>query len=278
LKQRVLTAALLIPPVLLAVFLYNPFPFWILAVVAITIANAELCRLTGEKTIPPILGYLLLAATLIACRYSTRGHYGEPDTVSLSFLTTGLVLLAGIGAIAGTAIARGRRGSLVTLLAGLWIAAPLTALALLKYPFGDIVPTLDWSTPVLLAIVPLWVGDTLAIFIGKPFGKHLLAPKISPKKSVEGAVANLIGCVGGAIGIGCLTGASILVSVCSGFAAGTLGQAGDLLESAMKRSAGVKDSGNLLPGHGGLLDRIDSILLSAPVVALIVVTLGSVSG
>jgi phosphatidate cytidylyltransferase len=124
-------------------------------------------------------------------------------------------------------------------------------------------------------LVPLWIGDSLAIFAGRAFGKHLLAPKISPKKTIEGGIANLLGCISGGIGVAALIDQPAIVGILVGLATGILGQAGDLLESAMKRSAGVKDSGKLLPGHGGLLDRIDSILLSAPIVALIVMTLGS---
>ena len=119
---------------------------------------------------------------------------------------------------------------------------------------------------LLFSLVITWVGDTAAYFVGRAVGRHPFAPHLSPKKTWEGAVASFVG--------------SILVAVASAHwinissphligmaAAGNIaGQAGDLLESAYKRSAGVKDSGALLPGHGGLLDRIDALILAFPVV------------
>jgi phosphatidate cytidylyltransferase len=150
----------------------------------------------------------------------------------------------------------------------LWVAAPLAAILYLAPPStsGEL---FRWQIPALLAILPLWGGDTAAIFAGKAFGKHLLAPKVSPKKTVEGAIANLLACVLVAWGLGTLLNIATLPAILAGVAAGTFGQAGDLFESYVKRKAGLKDSGNLLPGHGGIMDRIDSILFTAPVVALI---------
>jgi phosphatidate cytidylyltransferase len=120
-----------------------------------------------------------------------------------------------------------------------------------------------------MAILPLWAGDTAAIFVGRAIGKRLLAPKISPKKTVEGSIANLIACLLAAWGLGAWMGIPAAQSIACGLAAGTLGQAGDLFESWLKRRADLKDSGSILPGHGGVLDRIDSILFTAPAVAMI---------
>jgi len=117
-----------------------------------------------------------------------------------------------------------------------------------------------------MAIVPLWGGDTAGIFVGKAFGRRLLAPKISPKKTVEGAIANLFACPLVSIPLGLAIGLSWEAGAACGLAAGTFGQLGDLFESYVKRQAGVKDSGSLLPGHGGLLDRVDSLLFTAPIV------------
>lgn len=215
---------------------------------------------------------------------------GNHDALRILAFTS--VAMSIVGALAAMYATRGQRGILITEFAAWWLGAGLLALISLHgwsssgkeivewFPglrgVAEIIPGLYlWASPMLLALIPLWIGDTLAIFAGRAFGKHLLAPKISPKKTVEGGVANLLGCIGGAIGLSYLIHQPLLVGILAGLATGILGQAGDLLESAMKRSAGVKDSGTLLPGHGGLLDRIDSILLSAPVVALVVVTLGS---
>ena len=119
---------------------------------------------------------------------------------------------------------------------------------------------------LLFVLVLVWAGDSAAFVVGKLMGRHLLAPAISPKKTWEGAVANVAGTILAAYVFSkwmprlssYLLVLAVLVSVA--------GQIGDLFESAWKRGAGVKDSGSLLPGHGGILDRIDALLLAVPVV------------
>jgi phosphatidate cytidylyltransferase len=166
-------------------------------------------------------------------------------------------------------MARGLKGRAWLEVAGLWVAAPLGALVLL-HGVPASTGLFYFASPLLMSIVPLWGGDTAAIFAGKAFGKHPLAPSISPKKTVEGAIANLVACVAVAWGLGALIDLPIAPSIACGVAAGVFGQAGDLFESALKRRAEVKDSGALLPGHGGLLDRIDSILFTAvPVLCIL---------
>jgi phosphatidate cytidylyltransferase len=142
----------------------------------------------------------------------------------------------------------------------LFVAFPLTY-AVRLHGWGEYGPWL-----LLFALVITWAGDTAAYFAGRAFGRHPLAPHLSPKKTWEGSLASVA--------------ASILVGVIFrrwlhapvGFLIGmavagnVAGQAGDLLESAYKRSAGVKDSGAMLPGHGGVLDRIDALILAIPVV------------
>ena len=112
-----------------------------------------------------------------------------------------------------------------------------------------------------------WVGDTGAFYVGRKFGRHKLAPSISPGKSWEGAAASVV--TGVAFGMIYLPltirGTSLLAAGLLALAANAAGQVGDLAESALKRGAGVKDSGNLLPGHGGLLDRVDSTMFALPV-------------
>ncbi len=120
---------------------------------------------------------------------------------------------------------------------------------------------------LLTMIVAVWGCDTFAYFFGKQFGKHRLFERVSPKKSVEGAVAGL----GGSVLVFFMVGwfgwleLSPLFAVISGILVGVFGQIGDLVESWLKRDAGVKDSSNLLPGHGGMLDRFDSLSFIAPV-------------
>jgi phosphatidate cytidylyltransferase len=142
----------------------------------------------------------------------------------------------------------------------LLVAFPLTY-AIRLHAVGPEGPKL-----LMFALVITWVGDTLAYFVGRTIGKHALAPHLSPKKTWEGTVASFLGAlVVGAVFTRWLnaTPAYLLGMAAAGNVAG---QVGDLLESAYKRSAGVKDSGGLLPGHGGVLDRIDALILAIPVV------------
>lgn len=125
---------------------------------------------------------------------------------------------------------------------------------------------------LLFAFLLCWAGDTAALYIGKNFGRHKLAPQISPGKTWEGSVGSVLGGVlVGAMYAHFLIPAASLPMVLVVAAIGNIaGQIGDLLESAYKRWGGVKDSGSSLPGHGGWLDRIDSSLLSIPVVYALV--------
>jgi phosphatidate cytidylyltransferase len=142
----------------------------------------------------------------------------------------------------------------------LLVAFPLSfAVRLHGFPYGG-------PRFLLFALVITWAGDTVAYFVGRAVGKHPLAPQISPKKSWEGSVGSMVGSLVVAwafsywirIPIGHLVAMAVIGNVA--------GQMGDLLESAYKRSAGVKDSGGLLPGHGGVLDRIDALILCIPVI------------
>jgi phosphatidate cytidylyltransferase len=142
----------------------------------------------------------------------------------------------------------------------LLVALPLTY-AIPLHGIGGVGPIL-----LMFVMVITWVGDTAAYFVGRAVGKHPLAPVLSPKKTWEGTVASLLG----ALLVAVLFRKWLVVPLPHLLAMAAVGniagQAGDLLESAYKRSAGVKDSGSLLPGHGGVLDRIDALILAIPVV------------
>jgi phosphatidate cytidylyltransferase len=120
----------------------------------------------------------------------------------------------------------------------------------------------------MFALLVNWVGDAGAYYVGKAFGRHKMAPRVSPQKSWEGAAASLVTSVLIAGGYLMHFVPAIGAPLAIGFAAAAnvAGQLGDLVESAMKRGAGIKDSGAILPGHGGFLDRVDSTLFSLPVV------------
>jgi len=264
-KSRVLTAIGLIPLVLGAFFCASPWPLIVLAGVAFIVCSLELAtmlKLRGASLVT-LFGLSTLAIP-------TSPAIQAPVLAALLFL---------IGIYATRRFVRNQKGLVEAALSSLWFAVPLLCLVGLHNSTGfqpsswlshPLKTVWNFKTPILMAVVPLWGGDTAAIFVGKAFGKHLLAPTISPKKTVEGAIANLLACVGVAIPLGLSIGFTFLPSLACGLSAGILGQVGDLFESSIKRLAGVKDSGTLLPGHGGLLDRIDSILFTAPAVYAIV--------
>ncbi len=168
----------------------------------------------------------------------------------------------------------------VTLLI-LWTKRPLvealpaagissSALLLVAYPLSFAVRLHGWSREgprlLLFALVITWAGDTVAYFVGRAMGKHPFAPHLSPKKTWEGAVASLVGSLLVGYAFSWWLSAPVPHLLAMAGVGNLAGQAGDLLESAYKRSAGVKDSGALLPGHGGILDRIDALILAIPAV------------
>ena len=125
---------------------------------------------------------------------------------------------------------------------------------------------IDGPFLLFFSLVITWVGDTAAYFVGRAMGRHRFAPHLSPKKTWEGAVASFIGSLVVALIAAHWVNGALLRLVGMAAVGNVAGQMGDLLESAYKRSAGMKDSGALLPGHGGILDRIDALILAIPVV------------
>ncbi len=115
-------------------------------------------------------------------------------------------------------------------------------------------------------LVLIWTSDSAAYFAGRALGKHPFAPHLSPKKTWEGSIAGFASSI--VVAFAFMRWLSVPIAILLGAAAvgNVAGQIGDLLESSYKRSAGVKDSGALLPGHGGMLDRIDALILAIPVV------------
>ena len=123
---------------------------------------------------------------------------------------------------------------------------------------------------LLLPVLVTWAGDTCAYFVGKNFGRRRLAPHVSPGKTVEGGVAGLLGAVAMGFALGFLLDdyrnfpVAPATAALIGLFLGVAGQLGDLAESRLKREAGVKDSGSILPGHGGMLDRFDALFFTIP--------------
>jgi phosphatidate cytidylyltransferase len=140
----------------------------------------------------------------------------------------------------------------------IYVGGTLSAVAMVR----SFDPTGAW---VLLTMVLAWGSDTSAYFVGRKYGKTKLAPRISPKKTLEGSAAGLAASVVGAMIMSFfLPGMGLLDAIALGVLGGAAGQAGDLMVSVLKRSSGVKDSGGILPGHGGILDRADALAFTGP--------------
>ena len=246
--KRVLTAAVLVPLIVYAVLFAN---FWIFF--AVLLAVACLCYREYDGIArdfgfgdPGPLGYAAGLAVLLWDRNAL-------------LLVVGVLLCA---------LLLGLRSS------DLGHALPRAALLLtgVVYVFGcfRFAVSLREVNPhwLMYALLLNWVGDTGAFLIGGKFGKHKLAPRVSPKKSWEGAAAAVVFAVllAGAYLMWFLPEVPLGEVVVLTAVANAAGQVGDLAESAMKRGAGVKDSGTILPGHGGFLDRVDSTLFALPVI------------
>lgn len=133
-----------------------------------------------------------------------------------------------------------------------------------------------WSAKVLLAyLFIIWSNDVFAYLIGVTIGKHRLCERISPKKSIEGFVGGVVGAVGVALVAGYLLQGNLYIWGGLGVVVALTGVAGDLVESLMKREADVKDSGKIMPGHGGMLDRFDALFISVPFVVVYLLIVGT---
>jgi phosphatidate cytidylyltransferase len=202
--------------------------------------------------LPPLI---LLAIGLPSAAYAS----GAQSLVALFALSIPVLVvwrLAEGGPNAG-------RDSFVTVMVASWIPLLASFLALLAVPS-------DGAARVLTAVLVTAASDTGGYAVGVLFGKHPMAPKVSPKKSWEGFAGSVVSCL--LVGVLCVTlllGGEWWVGLLVGAFGVVTATVGDLAESLVKRDLGVKDMSNLLPGHGGLLDRVDSLLLTAPVVWVI---------
>ncbi|HMJ10276.1 MAG TPA: phosphatidate cytidylyltransferase, partial [Polyangiaceae bacterium] len=157
----------------------------------------------------------------------------------------------------------------------LYIGALLCTIALLRRDLGPIGPHY-----VLLTLMFAWLGDTGGYFFGRFLGKTKLYEAVSPKKTRAGFVGSLVGACAGALlaHFWYLPSIPLAHAIPLAIFAGALGQLGDLVESLIKRSTGIKDSGWIVPGHGGILDRIDALLVVSPIVYLYTLWTGRITG
>jgi phosphatidate cytidylyltransferase len=275
-KLRILTALLLVPPV---IYLIGWSPKWLFLAALIAVVELglyeffQLCQHAGFKPLSG-LGYLAGAAICVAQAMDI-----SRSEMYLVVLVVTLVVATLIVALVLTTDLKTYLGAIATTIFGvLYIALTLSCLLPLRFsqPGGaslSLAGTAAGSTGrnlMLLLFLVIWAGDTFAYLVGRTMGRTMLFPSISPKKTLEGSVAGLVGSLLVAWGFARLfwqTASLKKVILLAGLIA-VFGQIGDLAESAMKRGANLKDSGSVLPGHGGLLDRVDSLLFGAPVLWL----------
>jgi phosphatidate cytidylyltransferase len=247
---RAASAAVGLPLLGLLVFWREPWGFGLFSLVVVAVALREYVAMTlkgrpvAERTLVVVIGVAFAAAV-----------YVRPDA-GVAWGMTAVVLVAALVLSRPddmpTAGARlGAAGFGIFYVAGLVVSLPLLHR---DAPHGSY-----W---VALAIAVTFACDTGAYFVGRSLGRHKLAPAVSPGKTVEGGVGGLLAAFGFTVVARhtFFPALTWLDCVLVGLAAGILGPIGDLTESLLKRSAGVKDSGNLIPGHGGMLDRIDAVL------------------
>ncbi|WP_222911210.1 phosphatidate cytidylyltransferase [Pseudomonas sp. DNDY-54] len=257
LKQRIITAAILLPVALIGFFLLENLAFAVFIGVVVVLGAWEWARLAGVAGQVARVGYALVVALLLAglYRFPVFTAWLLPLGVVWWLAATGLVL-------SYPSSQRHWGGRLGSLVIGLLVLLPAwQALVVLKqWPQGN------WLIVAVMVLV--WAADIGAYFSGKALGRRKLAPQVSPGKSWEGLVGGVLTSLLITAGVGlyqnwsprelvlALLGAALVVLI---------SVVGDLTESMFKRSSGIKDSSQLLPGHGGVMDRIDSLTAAVPV-------------
>ena len=271
LRERARSAAILAPPILIALILGGPWIALVVAV-AVVVGAVEAFRLltaAGHASFPT-LGVVL--AVVIALGDSVRQM---PGGSGLLLAGVGLVLVAS-AAITLPDPREGLATLMTTIFGALWVGLLgfVPRLAAVDAPVvnGTILGWLGGERAwVLILLLTVWTFDTAAYGVGRRFGQHHFIPHISPGKTVEGTVGGLLGAAIVCALLVAAVGRPAIAGLVLGLVIGLAAQVGDLAESMLKRAAGAKESGRLIPGHGGLLDRIDSFLFAAPVAFLYVV-------
>jgi len=262
LKKRVITALWGIPLVIVAVWFSRPeypFPlFTVLAAVFGLLAVLEFLRMTGVSKVMPLVVFGSAATVLFIAYPHCTFQFVLPVLLTLT-IALSLIMLIFLkqkeNVYANWAWTMGGI---------LYVGWLLSLLVTIRLDAGR-----DW---VFLALFTTFGSDTAAYFLGKAIGRHKLAPQISPGKTWEGAIAGVIGGVIISILFTLDTPLQLPLeywqAILLGAFISVFGQFGDLVESLLKRNTGVKDSGTLMPGHGGLLDRMDSVVFAGAVVYL----------
>jgi len=253
---RVASAAVLAPLAVYATW-HGGLVFAGLCSAAAALAAAELILMLAPLGLPEAYG-IVVAALFPFAPWHAAGNYPAWAPVALAFAAIGLLALH----LRGTELAEVPRRASAVALAWIYVGPVVASIVSLRLRFGT-----GW---VILALAAALINDTFSYFAGRFLGRHRMIERISPKKTWEGFAGGVVGSVLAALAVRLLDPVSDLATLtlpgaaAVGLGAAVLGPIGDLVESMLKRAAGVKDSGRLIPGHGGLLDRIDALLFVVP--------------
>ena len=263
--KRVLTALILAPVVLVLVFFAPGWLFMLATAAVAVLAGWEMLGLTeGLGAKPPRIAVCVALILL----FVTNHEWPDVTRAFLGILCLGLLVYCSFRSPIERVLADAVSSIFCLFYVGMTLLAIPETRELMNGP-----------SLVVFLLCTVWAGDIAALYVGRSWGRHKLAPRLSPKKTWEGAIASVVGsmAVAGAL----LEVAALFMHwnstklyygdevwwywLVMAVVVNEAAQVGDLAESGLKRSAGVKDSGSPLPGHGGVLDRIDALLLAAPV-------------
>lgn len=253
---------LLFAATIIGAIMFGPYGFGLLLLAIIVGGTLEFYRITKLRGYKPqyILG-LIASVTLFALNYD----YIFLDGSRFDLLQA--IFILSIPAMFISELFTGSRTPVAdlgsTLLSLIYVAIPTMLLCNVSLLLGGG----EWNSYLVIAyIMIIWANDTFAYLVGITFGSRAMFPRISPKKSWEGLAGGIIGAVVIGVILACLFNQNIYVWGGMAIISSVTGVLGDLVESMFKRSVEIKDSGNIIPGHGGWLDRFDALLISTPVV------------
>jgi phosphatidate cytidylyltransferase len=273
LRRRALSALIFVPPLLIVLAVGEP---WFAGLIGIFVAIAaweagRLLRGAGYAAVPAlVIAGALAVAVDVAGPSWIAGYEALP--------VAAVVVLAGVAAFVEKDTKIGLSAWMATVFGAVYVGLLASLVRL-----GAGAPALPGDAPaaqlgaergwILLVILLVWSFDTGAFLVGVALGKRKFLAHISPSKSYWGLFGGLVSCSAVAVAGMWALGQPVLLGLALGPLTGLTAQAGDLAESMLKRAAGAKDSGGLIPGHGGILDRVDSFIFAAPVAALFIAAL-----
>lgn len=264
LYKRIATAII---GIIAAVFIVN-YGQWVFAaaiLLLMLLAWHEFNNMMARREIKPSY---VLGAVSIAFLWATAWLGNSQETLAVLMLAVFAILAQTVLMHAKFSI----MDAVFTITGICYVGLPFAHLVLLRFTEHSVMTATKFgalsagAVYLWLAFVGTWSSDTFAYFVGSKFGKHKLAPAVSPNKTWEGTIGGVAGSVIGVTLMGAACALNIVHGAIIGLLIGVVAPLGDLVESIIKRYTGVKDSGRLLPGHGGVLDRFDSVMFAAPVV------------